>query len=51
MGEYVQPLNVQISMKNIGVRTNMEYQKALIFRIEDFIRRLRWHCLFIGPCL
>ena len=36
-------------MKNIGIPTKFEYQKALIFRIEDFIRRLRWYCFHIGP--
>jgi hypothetical protein len=49
MGEHIQPMHIPISMKNIGIPSEFQYQKALVFRIEDFIRRLRWHCLFIGP--
>ena len=48
MGEHIQTMNIPISMKNIGIPTEFQYQKSLVFRIEDFIRRLRWRCLFIG---
>ena len=48
MGENIQPLHLPISKKNIGIPSQFEYQKALIYRIEDFIRRLRWKCFFIG---
>ena len=49
MGEHIQPMHIPISMKNIGIPSEIEYQKALVFRIEDFIRKFRWHCFFIGP--
>ena len=51
MDEDIQPLHLPISMKNIGIPTEFQYLKALVFRIEDFIKRLRWHCFFIGPPL
>ena len=49
MDENIQPMNVPISLKNIGIPSKFDYQKALIYRIEDFIKRLRWKCYFIGP--
>ena len=48
MDENIQHLHLPIFMKNINIPTEFEYQKALVFRIDDFIKRLRWHCLFIG---
>ena len=41
-------MHIPISTKNIGIPSQFEYKKNLTFRIEDFIKRLRWHCLFIG---
>ena len=48
MDEYIQNRHIPISTKNIGIPSQFEYRQALIFRIEDFIRRLRWFCLVIG---
>ena len=49
MDENIQAMNLNMSMKNIEIPSKFEYQKAFIYRIEDFIKRLRWHCYFIGP--
>ena len=49
MGDHIQAMHIPISTKNIGIPSQFEYKKTLIFRIEHFIRRLRWFCLSIGP--
>ena len=49
MNDKIQPMNINISLKNIGIPPKFEYQKMLIYRIEDFIKRLRWFCFYIGP--
>ena len=49
MNDNIESLHVPFSMKNIGIPSRQKYLKMLIYRIEDFIRRLRWHCFFIGP--
>ena len=47
--ETIQPMHLPISLKTIGIPSRFEYKKAIIYRIEDFIKRLRWKCFFIGP--
>ena len=49
MEEKIEPMHIPISLKNNGIPSKFEYQKALIYRMEDFIKRLRWKCYFIGP--
>ena len=49
MEDIIQPMHLPISLKDIGIPSKFEYQKTLIYRIEDFIKRLRWKCYFIGP--
>ena len=49
MNDNIESLHIPFSMKNIGIPSRHKYQKMLIYRISDFIRRLRWYCYFIGP--
>ena len=49
MSDRIEPMHISISLKNIGIPSEFEYQKMFIHRIEDFIKRLRWYCFHIGP--
>ena len=49
MNDNIEAMHIPFSMKNIGIPSKSKYLKTLIYRISDFIRRLRWHYYFIGP--